>query len=139
MSLNNPSLFSNAYAGAFAGQLAAAGLSGTSADSTASSYAALSNVASAFATEVDNGITAQANLSASNATIVQATAAEAGTQLALPNLIFSLSYSYWQQRKGANLTSDAGATPADYATAVAAIVAQYTEAKAALTAAGSLT
>lgn len=144
LTLNNPSIFNAAYDGALAGLLAGSGLTGIAAtDNTATSYATASSIANAFATYMDQTqiTSAITHLSASNATIVQATAAEGGTQLALPLGMFGLCFAYWFQRSGAAFTQPPSAVvlPATYAAACAAIAAQFTEAQAAFAAAGSLT
>jgi len=141
---NNPTLYNAAYAGALAGQLAGNGLTGIPAvdDSTSPSvYAKASNVASAFAFQFDQVAftTAVTNLSASHATQPQAsTAAIAATQLALVPIVFGLTFGLFFQRKGGDVESDAGATPADWAPTALALAAQVTVAQALLAASGTL-
>lgn len=115
---NNQAIYNAALNGAFSGQLAGA----QQVDGTTGDYASIGNVATAFAKEVDSLIAAVANLTAGGASVVQATAAEAATQLAYTSIIFGLSFGYWFSRRGTDTTA------ADYAVGAAALVAVYNQA-----------
>lgn len=146
----NPSLYNAAFNGALAGQMAGNGLAGvvnnTNVDNTPGTYTPFVAIAAEFAKVVDAtlGGTGVPNLSASNATIVQATAADAGTQLALTGTMFALCFGYWQNRKSANIsanpqTDPGNLNPADYTLAAEAIVTQFEAAQSSFAAQSSLT
>lgn len=122
MVTNNPVLFNAAIAGMCAGLLSGR----ASTQSTASDYAAIKNAAVVFATAVDTAIPADATLSAANATLVPATAAEANGQATRPAMMASICSAYFSTRPLSGVTST-DVAPATYTTAVAAVVAQYTE------------
>ena len=142
---NNPSLFNAAYSGALAGQMAGSGITGIPAvdDSTGPSvYAKASNIAYAFAWEFDQVAftTPVTNVSTSgHATVIPSSAAIQGTQLAYEAIVLGLAFGMFFQRKGADVESDTGDLPADWATTAAAVAAQVTVAGTALSGAGTLT
>lgn len=141
---NNPSLVNAAYAGALAGQMAGSGITGIPAvdDSTGPSvYAKASNVAYAFAWQFDQVafVTPVTNVSASHATVVPSSAAIQGTQLAYEAIVQGLAFGLFFQRKGADVESDTGDLPGDWAAIAAAFAAQVTVAGTALSGAGTLT
>jgi hypothetical protein len=122
MVTNNPVLFNAAIAGMAAGILAGR----ASTDPVAADYVAIKNAAVVFATAVDTAIAADPTLSAANATLPPATAAEANGQATRPAMMAELCKSYFSTRSlTGNTTTDT--TAATYTTAVGAIVAQYTE------------
>lgn len=139
---NNPSLFNAAYNGAFAGQMAGNGLTGIPAtdDSTSPSvYAKASNIAYAFAWQFDQVAfpTPVTNVSSSNQTVSPGSHIIQATELAYMTLVKDLAFSAFFQRKGADVESDTGDTPADWATVAAAVAAQVTVGAAALSGAGT--
>jgi hypothetical protein len=146
LTLNNPLIYNTAFAGALAGQLAGNALAGSPAvDQVAGSYAAAANVAGVFAEELDALIPqgapgAIANVSSGHATIPPSTAADASTQSAYGSAMFGLCFSYWFQRKSANLqaSGDGGLVETDYAYIAGAIAAQFAEVVNVLTANGTL-
>jgi hypothetical protein len=140
---NNPALYNAAYSAALAGQLAGNGLTGIPAvdDSTGPSvYAKASNVASAFAFQFDQVAftTAVTNLSSSHATVPPTTAAEAATTSAVVSALWGLVFGMFFQRKGGDVESDSGTTPADWAAQAAAVAAQLTVVQALYAASGTL-
>jgi hypothetical protein len=146
LTLNNPLIYNQAFAGALAGQLAGSGLTGIAAtDQTAGTYAAQANIAGVFAEAVDAVIPqgapgAIANVSSAHATIPPSTAADASTQSAYAAAMFGICFGYWFQRKSANIqaSGDGGLTESDYAYIAATIAAQFAEASAVLVANGTL-
>jgi hypothetical protein len=118
MASNNPVLFNAALSGMMAGCLSGR----ASGDSTASDYAALKNAAVVFATGLDAAIPVNASISAANATVPPATAAEANALTSLPNLLTSLCASYFEGRFTTSTTAG------DYTSSIAVIAAAYTEA-----------
>jgi hypothetical protein len=146
LTLNNPLIYNEAFAGALAGQLAGSALTGIPAtDQVAGSYAAAANVAGVFAEAVDAVVPQGApgaitNVSAAHATTPPSTAAAASTQSAYGSAMFGLCFAYWFQRKSANLqaSGDGGLVEADYAYIAATIAAQFAEVSAVLVANGTL-
>lgn len=129
---NNPTIYNAALAAYFA---AAATVKGPLPVAAASNTALEAN-AIAFATEVDAGITQNANISAGGAGTATTAAPIAGvttaSQLALSHITFGLCF---EQAKGAFVL---GAVAANYASLAAAILSVYTAFVAATTTAGSL-
>ena len=139
---NNPSLYNAAYAGALAGLLAGAGLTGVPAIDNAANpnvYDAASNVASDFAFQFDQAAyTAPVtNVSASNATVAPTTHIIQATELAYNLSVFGLAFGLFFGRKGADLV-DTGGHPTDWATIASALAAQLSTVTAAFTASGTL-
>jgi hypothetical protein len=128
---NNPALYNAAFAGALAGQLAAAGITGipTPDDSAPPNtvYAAAANNASEFAYQFDQVAFTGAvtNLSASNATVPPATAAEAATTNAFVSALFGLAFAAFFQRQGAQFNPNAVPTGTQFAALAAAVAAQF--------------
>jgi hypothetical protein len=114
---HNQTLYNAALNGALAGMMSGRPIT----DATTADYAAMGNAATAFATEVDAGIAADATLTTAGATLVPASAANQANALAKSNLMNALCKAYWEGRVGSDTTD------ADYsegATAIAAVYAQ---------------
>jgi hypothetical protein len=122
MASNNPVLLNAAIAGMAAGLLDGR----ASTDAVAGDYVAIKNAAVVFATLVDAVIPADATLSAANATLPPATAAEANGQATRPAMMLALCKAYFTGRSLTGVTAT-DIAPGTYTTAVASVVAQYTE------------
>ena len=139
---NNPSLYNAAYAGALAGLLAGAGLTGIPAIDNAANpnvYDAASNVASDFAFQFDQVAytSAVTNVSSGHATEAPASGTIQSTQLAYNFAVGLLSFGLFFGRKGADLV-DTGGHPTDWASIASALAAMLSTVTAAATASGTL-
>jgi hypothetical protein len=123
VSLNNPTLYNGALAGFIAGGLAGT-LQTVTSSSTTGAYGLLAAAAEVFAAAVDTAITADAALSASNATKPATTAAISNGLASKPGLLADIVMGQMFGRYTVDLTAG------DYTALVTSVVAAYTAAVA---------
>jgi uncharacterized protein YyaL (SSP411 family) len=115
---HNQTLYNAALNGALCGMVSGRSI----ADPTTADYAGYGAAATAFATEVDTLIAADATITAAGATIVPGTAAQQANAVAKSEMMLALCKGVWEGRAGSDVTV------ADYALLANAVVAVYNEA-----------